>query len=806
MAPMKRALFVWLLCCASCVAFPARADDAARSSLLYGKRPIAAAGVERTERITDGLYVRDGDHWRSTRTAMLPNTRARVVYDLGAVRPIRCALLQGDSNDVYQVSVSTDGKAYSLLWRASGQGSGMQLRATRELDASARFVELKPSGGDSHFSVAELGLYAECAAEWPPKLDRVGSVPLESGAEDKIKSFALFSMLLLVLAHARARAWLYALLALPLFSAALAFGYLVELWPFGENLQTLLRASTAAVAGVLLLRDHFSRRSWPFPRRVTLPVLSLLAVIGVGCMYHFGMPQFRDASKSRTTLVHTWDMRVYYPLAKYFTELRFDGLYLASLAAYLDNNKLSSGSIGHVRLRSLTNNEIVNARSVIADIDAVRTRFTPERWQQFTRDMRYFQDAMGTGEYLGSLRDHGGNATPAWILPAHLLFRWLPASELTLSLSALLDPLLLAAMFVAIARTFGLRPMLYCLLIFGVTDFSRFGSNLMGSTLRYDWMAVIGFAACALARRRWVLGGSLLAYGGMIRAFPALGVMFLPVPALWALVERFRAGTLPRRLPELWKQFRVERRPLLRTLAGAAGCVLALLIVSSALFSFRGSWVNWAQKISIHAEKPNANHVGLRTVVAYEQNRVGRKVIRDELLEPWEDWQKYQRAALKRRWPIYYGALIAFVGVAVLACRRRRLHEAALIGLVLIPVLSYPANYYCHYVFLLPLIAAARGHARPKLLGFITIVLCVMSVLQFFTLDQWSDETYTDQSWILLGGSAAILLAAAWTAWPGRGEWLLCLPRRSERRRTPAEPAADQELSGPEGATVSTSA
>jgi len=117
----------------------------------------------------------------------------------------------------------------------------------------------------------------------------------------------------------------------------------------------------------------------------------------------------------------------------------------------------------------------------------VRARFSPERWQDFKRDMKYFADTMGEADYLASLQEHGGDATPAWILPAYLLFSHLPAKEWTLTATGLIDPVLILLLFFVIARTFGLRVMLYLVVLWGTSDFYTFGTNLMGATLRQDW-------------------------------------------------------------------------------------------------------------------------------------------------------------------------------------------------------------------------------------------------------------------------------------------------------------------------------
>ncbi len=154
--------------------------------------------------------------------------------------------------------------------------------------------------------------------------------------------------------------------------------------------------------------------------------------------------------------------------------------------------------------------------------------------------MAYFWKAMGRDAYLDSLRDHGGNATPAWLLTAYLIYGSADATEVTFLWAALLDPVLLLMFFLAAWRTFGLRTALVCLVAYGATTVYQFGSNWGGSTLRSDWMVLIGLGICALKSRRLVLAGMLLGWAAMIRAFPAIALAFLAVPIGWKLFWAFR--------------------------------------------------------------------------------------------------------------------------------------------------------------------------------------------------------------------------------------------------------------------------
>jgi hypothetical protein len=734
---------------------------------LAGLSPSAVTGVANQDRLTDGILSQEGDPWKTDRTSVLSSSHSYVQYDLGEPVRLRAAMLQADNDDHYVLLGSDDGVSFRTLWDSgAAAGKGMQTRSTDTLDATARHVRLSASGGDGSYSVAEVAVFSERPSVFPAKLPRVaGQLPGE-GVKGQMQLFAVAAILLLLIAHRDSPRWIGVLAALPALAGISLAMKLAPLWPFDETVQSGLRAMVSAIAAAALLREYFAPKTRVPRKGWTTAALIALAPIAVGCFYHFGMPQFRDESKHRPTLVHPWDMRVYYPVAKYFTELRFDGLYLASVAAYLDNNpNVAPASVARVRLRDLTNNQMRTVGEVVGEVQAIRQRFTPARWDQFKRDMRYFQDVMGPGHYLGSLTDHGGNATPVWLLVAHLLFRWTPASELTLTLTALLDPLLLGLMFYAIARAFGTRTMLITLIVWGTTELSRFGTNLMGSTLRADWMVALGFAACALKTRRWYLGGALVAYAGLIRAFPAMASFFLAAPALWWLLDHHQKH---HKLPGL-QDLKTAQMPFLKSAAGVLGCVVVLAGASALAFSPKASWGAWFEKISIHADKPNVNHLGLRNVIMYEPEHVGEKVLRRDLSEPWTDWQGHQLAALQRRKPLYWGLMLAGVLACFMACRKKRLDQAAMIGLLLIPILFYPANYYCHYVFLLPLAATLDRDPHDKLFGWVSAVILGMGVALYPSLDEhWSDICFTKQSWVLLAAFAAIVIPLARREWEVR--------------------------------------
>ncbi|MES1209039.1 MAG: discoidin domain-containing protein, partial [Pseudomonadota bacterium] len=735
----------------------------AAGDLLAGIEPAQSKDVAHRRRMTDGFISVEGDFWRTDLTAVI-DPKGAATWDLGSAQDIHCGALQGDNNDFYELAGSLDGTTFTPLWTAGPIGKpGMQLRLEQHIDKQARYVRLTARGGDGFYSVGELALYGQCPKDWPPRLIAREGASDEESAQWKLGLFGLASIAFLLLNRRGAADWVRLLVAAPVGLGLSAFLELKDLWPIDDDKgQTIIRAVVAAITITILLREWMAPDRYPVNKRATAAALILLSIVSVGCYYHFGMPQFRDEAKGRTTLVHPWDMRNYFPVAKYFNELRFDGVYLGSVAAHLDNHPgMNPADIGQVHLRDLNTNEITTVGQVMDQVDGVRKRFTPERWELFKKDMKYFEDVMGAGSYLGSMQDHGGNATPVWMIAAHLLWRNAPASELTLTLTGLVDPLLWIVLFFVIARTFGVRVMLITLIVWGTTDFSRFGTNLMGSTLRADWMTALGLGFCALKTRRWALGGGLLAYGGLIRAFPAFAALFLAVPALWWVADWTRQH---RKLPTA-RAFAQAQAPALRAITGAAGTVLVLVALSSGLFGFSQSWGTWTKKIVMHAEQPNSNHVGIRNLMQFSPELMAQRVADERRIEPWSAWQDSQRQTLAKRKPFFYLAVLVSFAGALLACRRLRLDQAAVVGLMMIPVFFYPANYYCHYVFLLPLLATRAGPARPWVetegrtwFARLSVVVLAMGIVQVPTLRAWPDLVYTYQSIILLLAYAFILV------------------------------------------------
>src|SRR5215468_4251069 len=243
--------------------------------------------------------------------------------------------------------------------------------------------------------------------------------------------------------------------------------------------------------------------------------------------------------------VHRWEHFHYHLGSKYFAELGYDGLYVASIAAqHASHPQLRVGR----RLRDLRTNRSERAGDASAHRREVRARFSSERWAAFVADHAAFAEAGGERFLDGVRRDHGYNPTPAWTFVARLFTAHAPVGGTASLLLALLDPLLLAVALGFVFRSFGLRAGCLVLGVLGLAFGWRY--NYLGALLRLDWLAAVLIGLSLLERGRTGLAGALVGYAAALRLFPILfaaGPGLLAARALWrgerpAWAARFFAG------------------------------------------------------------------------------------------------------------------------------------------------------------------------------------------------------------------------------------------------------------------------
>ncbi len=691
-------------------------------NVLGRQMPIQSAGVVGADRVTNVQSPVDGDAWDGPQSAILA-PGASLVWDLGQPRELTGAAIQADNNDDYYLAISDDGVNWRDAWRAGAtEGGGVRTRSVDGPMGTARFVKLSAAGGDTRYSVTELEVFSGShdgsvllSARWVPRrrLDKTF-----------ISWIVAMAVLLAISSRKLSKVALFILAAMGLGASA----YLVfEITPHEPNYLASLpwvRAAVALVAAAAVIRDRLWRGRWPAHNGFIIGTLGVTGAMAMWCFLNLGTPQFHDAGAGKGTWLHHYDMRTYYPIAKYFPELRFDGVYAASVLAVADGRNLDL--FDNQPIRDLRNHQLTNVRDAKAHLLEVRARFSPERWKLFLEDMSYFRRAMGDGGFLGSMNDHGGNATPVWFLSARALFSSAPASDATLWRGVIADMALLALAIIMLWWAFGARTALLALTIFGAMDFYQFGSNWFGAALRHDWLSLWAIGLALLQKRKLALAGAVLAWSAWIRAFPALTLITLSFPVVWVGAKLL----LQKRAVEA----REVIKPLLTVVLGVVVASVVLVGLSIVVFG-ADSWTEWLHKVQTLDKDNHLNNISFRTYINTD----------------------------KKAW---YAAVLGGLALLLVTLRRASLVRAAAWGVSLIAIVFNPANYYLHSAFLLVTLAGERhtSHGatvktRGVLVWLVLLGMCVASYLTNISTDMnmhFRDET------VILFGTLGLLWVLEW--------------------------------------------
>jgi len=427
--------------------------------------------------------------------------------------------------------------------------------------------------------------------------------------------------------------------------------------------------------------------SWGRPR-LSLGLFAAMALLSAAAYFNFGHFHFPH-------FIHHHEMFHYQLGSKYFPEVGFDGLYIASIAAQQESHP---GLRPPVRVRDLRSNNLVEPAALQAHREEVLARFTPQRWRGFVNDNDFFVRAIPPLHFNRIRRDHGYNPSPAWTFTARLL----NGGELTarrLTLLATLDVVLLAITFAFVFRTYGARVGCLALVIFGIGWAGRF-AFVGGAYLRADWLAATTIAVCMLKRGRPGTAGALLGYAAAVRLFP---IAFLFGPALLA-GKALLAGERPR-----WA---------LRLFAGF-GAALALAVAAGCLTGHgTRAWSDFASRMDLYRLSIARNAVGLESVVLYGPEVLARAVVDPGDEQGWnlerEDW-------VSRRLDRRVGLRLAqalLLGLLAAALWRSTPADAVILSMVALFALTHAANYYWTILLMVPLWRAGTGTAGVLLVSF----------------------------------------------------------------------------------------
>lgn len=468
-------------------------------------------------------------------------------------------------------------------------------------------------------------------------------------------------------------------------AAAVVFGAVAAWWVEPE----VWRLGASVVAVVLFalpLYRHLEPKT--APRRVT----RWLLLLAVACVVQ---ATAQDLLRFTTSpWVRVWNVYHYFLGAKYFPELGYQDLYVATLAADAEGDDYWSDIR---KVRDLESYAVVSRQQALAGYDP-QTHFSPERWRDFQRDVQALQVQRSPAGWRHIFRDRGYNPPPLWTAVGGLLSRF-PADWLwALKILCSLDLLLLAYTFRKIYRTFGCHVMAACLVLWSLSPVNE--GRIVGGFLQYDWLCAVALGLCFLRRRRAWPAAACLAYAVGTRVFPVLFLASAIVPWLRRYV--------------LEGNLRKAHWSLATALSVVGAVALGLATLGGGGVD---GWKSFVGNIEVH----NASH-------RYGQQRIGwaHAFTRDiRHLDFRRPEQSERRAFFAQQRPLYLisgGLLLILWGVAVW---RRTTADALLLGMAPFFVLAVSSRYYWACLALLPMLArpGPTGRRRGSILDAAQAVL-----------------------------------------------------------------------------------
>lgn len=418
-----------------------------------------------------------------------------------------------------------------------------------------------------------------------------------------------------------------------------------------ELLKALLAEGALAILVIyaICMRQRLQARMTPL-----LVALVLLGAGAVAAYFEFGAVRYGR-------YMNPHDFYHYYTGTKYAPELGYHNQYAASLLADLEGKKLYNVK---QPIRNLATHGYTPVKEVLENKEAIKGRFTPERWEAFKRDIVYFQDMVPKAKWQDMLRDKGYNGTPVWSMVAGVLTNLVPTdNEAGMRFLVALDPLILLGMFLLIWRAFGPWCALFALVFFG-TNFALAFVHIKGALMRMDWVACLVASMCLLHLKHYKTAGAVLAYAAAARVFPAIFAFGMGALLCWELLAT-----------------RKLNRDYLRFFASFA--VTALLLTLAAYLTYGlPLWKEFFAKIGVHNTDISTTRVGFKYIFLWPYEGAGAKAA--AFLEQQSLWRAYLAAAL----------ILSFI-----AARRMKPYQA--IGLGFVPAFFLTAPTFYYYVMLI---------------------------------------------------------------------------------------------------------
>lgn len=447
---------------------------------------------------------------------------------------------------------------------------------------------------------------------------------------------------------------------------------------------------TAVLLGAFLLLVLLKDRI-PAVARREAPLIGILAAVAL-------LPHVVFVAREGFNLNEFFH---YYVGTKYFPEVGYSGLYEATVVADFEDDPSSLDP--DLQVRSLRSYRMEPRPAVIARADAIRARFSPERWAAFRSDIAYFREVDGVLWKVGeSLQDHGYNGSPlVTAILGGLARQPFLSTPAYIRLAAWLDVVLVVLAGAIVAIRIGPGTGALFVFLWAVNPFND-AAYTGGAYLRHLHILALLVALLAYARGRMILSGGAFAVAGLLRVFPFILIAGL---ALQNLASRDRRALLRRHAP----------------LFAATAVTVLLLVAATALLPApdgENAWVEFGQKLSLHSERLSVNLLGLGYLFFYGDDHNVAAIQR-----AWEegraiDWSIEAGKAFAANRGYYVGMLVLLGAALLVLLRRGQPHDGLFAGLVLVFGCLHLAHYDYAVLALVPFMFPERRDALLALAGF----------------------------------------------------------------------------------------
>ncbi len=509
-----------------------------------------------------------------------------------------------------------------------------------------------------------------------------------------------------------------------------------------------LRTALCFIGALCLIYEVRARRMGvPIRERTKKLIAYALTLLAFGAYFDFGNPNVRYSE-----YYHRHEFYHYYLGSKYDQELGYTRLYDCTLVAESDLGR--KAQVARREFRDLRENLIKPAKDtyVVKDPDQCRRRFTPERWEDFKKDVDWFYKSARGSYWERMQQDHGYNPPPVWTMTGKLLGSFSPADDKFFKLLSAIDILFQAGMLLLINWAFGWRIMAICGVFWGCNAAANFYWT-GGAFLRQDWLFLLVASVCLARKRKFFWAGGALMWSALLRVFPAILFFGWGVIVLFYIIDRLRGRPAVDGSKGLLSYLHPDHRRLIGGSLVALGTLVPLSIMTA---GGTEAYKEFYQHIQVHKDTPLTNHMGLPTILTHTWEGRMRFTRDDNLDDAFQKWKDGRNERKRERKPFQYGITLAFMVWIAWALRRTKLlWVGPALSLPLVMCLTDLTCYYYAMYIIAGTLALVRRPIGPVLLatGAASVILlgrdigyALVSVSGFY----YVDDNFTVQSYVFM--------------------------------------------------------